>query len=213
MATTAPLTTRIIRDRPELPRWWVRISISKQLTSPVGLEDSGCRSRRPSFCLSLPRWCCWSHLVPLFSTSWLVASSSAPGAGFVSSLGLSVGGLVHVLAATLGLSAILVSSATAFGIVKLIGAGYLVYLGLRTMLSRDDAEVGVSESPRGMWRIYRDGVIVNLFNPKAALFFFAFLPQFVDPARGNVALQFLGLGLLFEALGLMSDSTYALLAG
>ncbi|MEE9562627.1 MAG: LysE family translocator, partial [Thermoanaerobaculia bacterium] len=136
-----------------------------------------------------------------------------PKAGFVSSLGLSVGGLVHVLAATLGLSAILVSSATAFSIVKLIGAGYLVYLGLRTLLSRDNAELSVSESPRGMWRIFRDGVIVNLFNPKAALFFLAFLPQFVDPARGNVALQFLGLGLLFEVLGLMSDSTYALLAG
>ena len=146
---------------------------------------------------------------------YVVARSieQGPRAGFVSSLGLSVGGFVHVLAATLGLSAILVSSATAFGIVKMIGAGYLVYLGLRTLLNRDNAAPSVSDSPRGMWRIFRDGVIVNLFNPKAALFFFAFLPQFVDPARGNVALQFLGLGLLFEALGLMSDSTYALLAG
>ena len=146
---------------------------------------------------------------------YVVARSieQGPKAGFVSSLGLSVGGFVHVLAATLGLSAILVSSATAFGIVKMIGAGYLVFLGLRTLLSRDKAAPSVSGSPRGMRRIFRDGVIVNLFNPKAALFFFAFLPQFVDPARGNVALQFLGLGLLFEVLGMMSDSTYALLAG
>jgi threonine/homoserine/homoserine lactone efflux protein len=146
---------------------------------------------------------------------YIVTRSVEQGAkaGFVSSLGLSVGGLVHVMAATLGLSAILVSSATAFSIVQVVGAGYLVYLGLRTLLSRDEAVVGVAESPRGMWRIFRDGVIVNLFNPKAALFFFAFLPQFVDPARGNVAFQFLGLGLLFEALGLMSDSTYAVLAG
>ena len=146
---------------------------------------------------------------------YVVARSieQGPKAGFVSSLGLSVGGFVHVLAATLGLSAILVSSATAFGIVKMVGAGYLVFLGLRTLLSRDNAAPSVSGSPRGMWRIFRDGVIVNLFNPKAALFFFAFLPQFVDPARGKVALQFLGLGLLFETLGLMSDSTYALLAG
>lgn len=146
---------------------------------------------------------------------YVVARSveQGPKAGFVSSLGLGVGGFVHVLAATLGLSAILVSSATAFSIVKLIGAGYLVYLGVRTLLGRNQGTEGVAEGPRPMWRIFRDGVIVNLFNPKAALFFFAFLPQFVDPAKGHVALQFLGLGLLFEMLGLMSDSTYALLAG
>jgi threonine/homoserine/homoserine lactone efflux protein len=146
---------------------------------------------------------------------YVVARSveQGPKAGFVSSLGLGVGGFVHVLAATLGLSAILVSSATAFSIVKLIGAGYLVYLGIRTLLGRSQGAESVAESPRTKWRIFRDGVIVNLFNPKAALFFFAFLPQFVDPAKGHVALQFLGLGLLFEMLGLMSDSTYALLAG
>ena len=146
---------------------------------------------------------------------YVVARSieQGPKAGFVSSLGLSLGGFVHVLAATLGLSAILVSSATAFSIVKLIGAGYLIYLGIRTLLGRNQGAEGVAESPRTMWRIFRDGVIVNLFNPKAALFFFAFLPQFVDPDKGHVALQFLGLGLLFEMLGLMSDSTYALLAG
>lgn len=146
---------------------------------------------------------------------YVVARSieQGPRAGFVSSLGLSVGGFVHVLAATLGLSAILVSSAAAFSIVKLIGAGYLIYLGIRTLLGRYQETKSVTESPRTMGRNFRDGVIVNLFNPKAALFFFAFLPQFVDPTKGRVALQFLGLGLLFEVLGVMSDSTYALLAG
>jgi threonine/homoserine/homoserine lactone efflux protein len=133
-------------------------------------------------------------------------------AGFASVLGIATGTLVHTAAAALGLSALLASSAVAFGVVKYVGAAYLVYLGVRRILARepDDDRAGIER--RSLGRIYRQGVLVNVLNPKTALFMFAFLPQFVDPARGPVPLQIVLLGSLLAALGILSDGTYALLA-
>lgn len=146
---------------------------------------------------------------------YIVARSIDQGrlAGLVSVLGISVGTLVHVAGAALGVSAILVSSALAFTVVKTAGALYLVYLGiqkLRTPVERAQVET-VAAQPLGP--IFRQGVIVNLLNPKLALFFFAFIPQFVDPARGSVGLQMLFFGVLLVMMGITSDSAYALLAG
>jgi threonine/homoserine/homoserine lactone efflux protein len=119
-----------------------------------------------------------------------------------------------VLAASLGLSALLASSALAFAAVKYAGAGYLIYIGVRRILSRTDTPATELELPRRtLGRLYRDGFVVNLLNPKTALFFLAFLPQFVNPSRGAVAFQIAFLGLLFTLMGLMSDGLYALVAG
>lgn len=136
------------------------------------------------------------------------------GAGVASVLGIHVGTLVHLTAATVGLSAILVSSATAFTIVKVLGALYLIVIGIRTLLGRSDpADTDPQRPPRRRRRDFAEGVVVNVFNPKTALFFLAFLPQFVDPARGQASLQILVLGLTFMLLGLVTDSIWALAAG
>ena len=115
--------------------------------------------------------------------------------------------------AALGISVLLVASALALTVLKYVGAAYLIYLGLRTLLKRENSEEVDTVQPRKLSRVYFQGVIVNVFNPKTALFFFAFLPQFVDPARGSVALQVHFLGGLFALLGMCSDSMYAILAG
>jgi threonine/homoserine/homoserine lactone efflux protein len=134
-------------------------------------------------------------------------------AGVVSAAGIAVGTLFHVAAAVLGLSALLASSARAFSVVKYLGAAYLVLLGVRVLLRRDSPEIAVSENDLSLRRIFAQGVLVNLLNPKTALFFLAFLPQFVDPSRGHVSAQILFLGVSFALLGLSSDSSWALLAG
>ena len=154
-------------------------------------------------------------LIPGPAVLYIVARSLAQGrrAGLVSVLGLSTGALAHVAAAALGLSALLVASATAFGVVKSLGAMYLVWLGLRTLLARDAAADIETPAPRSARRLFRDGVIVSLLNPKIAVFFLAFLPQFADPARGAVAFQVLLLGLLYVGMALVTDSAYAMLAG
>ena len=134
-------------------------------------------------------------------------------AGLVSAGGIATGTLGHCLAATLGLSALLVSSALAFQCVKYLGAAYLVYLGIRTLRRSDLALVeAVRERPLH-GRIFGQGMLVQLLNPKAALFFLAFLPQFVEPARGHATAQILFLGILFTVIGYFSDSAWALLAG
>jgi threonine/homoserine/homoserine lactone efflux protein len=136
------------------------------------------------------------------------------GAGLASVLGIHVGTLVHLTAATVGLSAILVSSATAFTVVKVLGALYLVVIGVRTLLGRaDPADTDPQRPSRRRRRDFAEGVVVNVLNPKTALFFLAFLPQFVDPARGQASLQILVLGLTFMLLGLVTDSIWALAAG
>jgi threonine/homoserine/homoserine lactone efflux protein len=132
------------------------------------------------------------------------------GAGLASVLGVATGGLLHVVAAAAGLSAILAASALAFNVTKLAGAAYLVVLGVRRILRAGQGEEGTAR-PTSFRRIYVQGVVVQMLNPKAAVFILAFLPQFVDPA-GGVALQVLVLGTFFVALGVCSDSAWALLA-
>ena len=154
-------------------------------------------------------------LIPGPGVLYVVACSVEQGyrAGLVSVVGLSVGALAHVAAAAAGISAILLASATAFGVVKALGAGYLVYLGIRTLLS-GPAAAGLDPVPRrSLRRLFSDGVIVSVTNPKIALFFLAFLPQFADPARGSIPRQIVLLGLLYIALALITDGAYALLAG
>jgi threonine/homoserine/homoserine lactone efflux protein len=130
-------------------------------------------------------------------------------AGLVSVLGIHLGTVVHVLAAALGISAVLAASQTAFDIVRYAGAAYLVVLGVRTLMRRVDDDAASPETAP-LRRIFWQGVVVNVLNPKTALFIVAFLPQFVDPSRGSATAQVLVLGGVFIALGLVSDSTYAL---
>ncbi|MBV8959704.1 MAG: LysE family translocator [Actinobacteria bacterium] len=154
-------------------------------------------------------------LIPGPAVLFIVARSVEHGrrGGLVSVLGIHTGTLVHVAAAAVGLSAILVRSAALFTTVKLVGAAYLIALGVRRLVrpARSSEETTTSDS--ALRRVYWQGVVVNVLNPKTALFFFAFLPQFVHPERGHVGLQVLVLGATFVVLGAMSDSTYALLAG
>jgi threonine/homoserine/homoserine lactone efflux protein len=154
-------------------------------------------------------------VVPGPAVLYIVAQSIDRGrlAGVVSALGVAVGGLVHVTAAAIGLSSLLVSSATAFNLVKYAGAAYLVGLGLWTLLRhRDEPSVEIPKE-RKLSRRFWQGVVVNVLNPKTALFFFAFLPQFVDPEKGSAAVQIGVLGLVFVALAVASDSLWALAAG
>jgi threonine/homoserine/homoserine lactone efflux protein len=152
-------------------------------------------------------------VVPGPAVSYIVVQSVDKGrrAGLFSALGVASGGLVHVAAATAGLSALIASSATAFTAVKLVGAAYLIVVGIRRIRSRE-ADGDVAAEPADHRRLYTQGVVVNVLNPKTALFFLAFLPQFVDPHRGSVTLQIAFLGVIFVAIALTSDALYALLA-
>lgn len=155
-------------------------------------------------------------LIPGPAVLYIVARSVAQGrlAGFVSDLGIHTATLVHALAAALGLSVLLLSSALAFSIVKYAGAAYLIWLGLKKIFGPAEAAGSDGALARYSYaRLFRDGFIVNLLNPKTALFFFAFLPQFADVSRGHVAMQIAFLGLVFTLLGLFTDGCYALLAG
>jgi threonine/homoserine/homoserine lactone efflux protein len=154
-------------------------------------------------------------LIPGPAVLYIVARSVAQGrtAGLVSVLGIHAATFIHVLAAALGLSVLLLSSALAFSIVKYAGAAYLVWLGLRKIFGPAEASGTNGELPRySHAKLFRDGFVVNLLNPKTALFFFAFLPQFVELSRGHVAMQIALLGLLFAVLGFFTDGAWALLA-
>src|SRR5688572_20480078 len=154
-------------------------------------------------------------VVPGPAVLYIVSQSIDRGrlAGFVSALGIAVGALVHVAAAAIGLSSILVSSATAFNVVKYAGAAYLVGMGLWTIFTRREEGEVSAPSERRLRRRFGQGVVVNVLNPKTALFFFAFLPQFVDPDKGSAALQIGVLGLVFVVIAVVSDSLWALAAG
>jgi threonine/homoserine/homoserine lactone efflux protein len=154
-------------------------------------------------------------VVPGPAVLYIVAQSIEHGrtAGLVSMLGVQVGGLVHVAAAALGLSALLVQSSVAFNVVKYAGAAYLVFLGLRKLFARERFETTGERPPRQLDRLFRQGIVVNILNPKTALFFFAFLPQFVAVEKGSVGLQIAVLGLLFILIAVVSDGLYALAAG
>ncbi len=146
---------------------------------------------------------------------YIVARSIDQGrmAGIVSTLGVAMGTLFHVVAAALGVSALLVSSALAFNVVKYLGAAYLIYLGVRKLLTKETvAHLQIIEH-KSLSSIFFQGIIVNLLNPKTALFFFAFLPQFADVTHGSVAMQIFVLGTIFVTLGIFSDSLWAIVAG
>ena len=154
-------------------------------------------------------------LTPGPAVLYIVARSIEQGrtAGLLSVLGIHLGTTVHIAAAALGVSALLMSSALAFATIKYLGAAYLIWLGLRTLMTKGLDPTALTPRRAPLMRVFHDGFIVNLFNPKTALFFLAFLPQFVEPARGPVAWQILLLGLIFMSLGIVSDGMYALAAG
>ena len=131
----------------------------------------------------------------------------------VSTLGVHTGVLVHTLAAAVGLSAVIATSALAFSFVKYAGAAYLIYLGVKTMLG-DAQTLVVGETPPARFReIYYQGLITNVLNPKVILFFLAFLPQFVDPARGHISMQCVSLGILMVVVTLPVDLAVGLAGG
>jgi threonine/homoserine/homoserine lactone efflux protein len=156
-------------------------------------------------------------LVPGPAVIYVVARSVEGGrlTGLVSVLGVELGTLLHVVFAAAGLSAIVVSSAVAFSVVKWLGAAYLVWLCLRQFLGRDggDQEAPLSGSGENRLRVFSQSVLVQVLNPKVALFFLAFLPQFVDPSRGAAWTQVVVLGATLATLGLFTDGLYALLGG
>jgi threonine/homoserine/homoserine lactone efflux protein len=174
--------------------------------------------------LQMPTWSSLSlfitaALVLVFTpgpnTLYIIARSvqQGPMAGIVSSLGVQVGTLFHALAAAFGVSALLASSASALNVVKYAGAAYLIYLGLQTLLTRENNVGAQAIEKKSLKEVFYQGVLVNLLNPKTVLFFFAFLPQFIDAKRGAVAMQVLFLAALLSGLGFISDVTYALSAG
>jgi len=152
--------------------------------------------------------------IPGPAVLYIVFQSAEQGrrVGLASVAGVHLGTLVHVAAAAAGLSAVIVASSLAFSVVKYAGAAYLVYLGIRKLLERSD-EMRIERRREPLRRAFMRGTIVNALNPKTALFFLAFLPQFVAPDRGGVWSQALVLGFVFVGLGLVTDSLYALAAG
>lgn len=146
---------------------------------------------------------------------YIVSRSVEQGskAGLASTLGINAGTLFHIAAAAFGASAVLLSSAAAFTALKYAGALVLIWLGLRRLREQNREFEKAPIGPRGLRGAFLEGVVVNALNPKTALFFYAFLPQFVDMQQGNVAGQVLFLGLLFVALGIVNDGIYALVAG
>lgn len=151
-------------------------------------------------------------LIPGPAILYIVTRSVDQGrtAGLVSVAGIQVGALVHVFAAAFGVSAILATSATLFSLVKYLGAAYLIYLGVTRMLegkANTHTERPIEKS-HGV--LFREGVIVNLLNPKTALFFLAFLPQFANPATGNMVTQILILGAINIALAVICDGMWAI---
>ena len=143
------------------------------------------------------------NFTPGADTLYIVGRGTVQGAraGAVAALGIGAGCCVHILAAALGLSALLAASATAFTVVKLIGAAYLVYLGVSLWRSGPGKNGAAPLPPVPLRRVFAQGVLTNVLNPKVALFFLAFLPQFVDPDTPNKLLAFLFLGLVFNANG------------
>jgi threonine/homoserine/homoserine lactone efflux protein len=145
------------------------------------------------------------NISPGPDTAYIVGRSAQLGwkGGATAALGIGAGGLVHVIAAALGISALLAASATAFTAVKLLGAAYLVYIGMKMLLSQDGkgTEQEIEQRPISMTAVFQQGFITNVLNPKVALFFLAFLPQFIDTYTPFKVLAFLSLGLIFDFNG------------
>ncbi|MFI6900432.1 LysE family translocator [Nonomuraea sp. NPDC050394] len=151
-------------------------------------------------------------VVPGPAVLFIVTRSVAQGraAGMVSVLGVHAGSLVHVAAAALGISALLAASATAFTIVKFAGVAYLLFLGVRKLLSKPADEEAVEFPVQSRRRMFWEGFVVNVLNPKTAIFFLAFLPNFTSPESGPIGPQILLLGAIWVVLGLASDGVVAL---
>ena len=153
-------------------------------------------------------------IVPGPAVLYITARSASQGrtAGLVSVLAIETANLIQAVAAALGLSAILLSSALAFDVVKYLGAAYLIYLGIRKLISSNNSSEVEEIKKESLSRIYWQGFVINLLNPKTALFFFAFLPQFINPNAGNPTSQSLLLGFIFVGMAIITDSLYALAA-
>ena len=153
-------------------------------------------------------------IIPGPNILYLIARSIHQGrmAGLASVLGIEAATVVHICAATLGLSSLLLSSALAFNIVKYLGAAYLIYLGIRKLLSRDEDKVDEFVVEGSLLQVFSQGFLVNLLNPKTAMFFFAFLPQFVRAGHGNATMQILSLGLILVVLATSIEVAYVLLS-
>jgi threonine/homoserine/homoserine lactone efflux protein len=152
-------------------------------------------------------------VIPGPAVLFIVARGISQGrlAAFASVLGVAVGSFIHVIAAVVGLSALMAGSALAFSVVKYVGAAYLIYLGVMTLLKKRTPEVNPKIERKSHRRLFVDGIVVNVLNPKTALFFLAFLPQFADPAHFTE--QALLLGAVFVVLAILSDGTYAMISG
>ncbi|HET6805092.1 MAG TPA: LysE family translocator [Frateuria sp.] len=159
--------------------------------------------------------CLALNLTPGLDTFYILARSGREGraVGFAAALGINAGCLVHTAAAVLGVSAVLMTSALAFSLLKYLGAAYLVWIGLRMLLSRTAERAPAATRGRGMDAAFRQGLLTNVLNPKVALFYLAFLPQFVAPQGGQPQLALLVLGVSFIGTGLSWSLVLALLGG
>lgn len=155
-------------------------------------------------------------IIPGPAVFYIMARSIDQGkkAGLISVLGVVFGGSIHVLSGAIGVSAILMTSATAFNIVKYLGAAYLIYLGCKTLFSssgKTASEIPIAPRKK-LIKIFYQSMLVEVMNPKTALFFLAFFPQFISPSAGSVPVQFLLLGIIYISLAFISDGLYAILA-
>jgi RhtB (resistance to homoserine/threonine) family protein len=156
------------------------------------------------------------NLAPGQDTFYIVGRSLAQGTriGVVSALGINAGSVVHTFAAAIGLSAILAASASAFMVLKLVGAAYLVYLGVRMLIASSATSGPTATLPaQSTWTAFRQGMLTNLLNPKVALFFLAFMPQFIDAESATKVLAFIVLGATFVCTGTTWCLILALAAG
>lgn len=141
------------------------------------------------------------------------ATSSGTRVGLATGAGIAAGDLIHSFMAIVGISAIVATSAVLFSIIKYIGAAYLVYLGIRAFLHKTPADTATAGLPISAGKAFRQAILAEVLNPKTALFFLAFLPQFVRPENGSVMLQLTILGIVFVLLGLVSTAVFAMCAG
>jgi len=153
-------------------------------------------------------------IVPGPDMLYIISRSTGQGrsTGVVSCLGIATGGLLQTTAVALGISSLFLVVPIAYDIIKYVGAAYLVYLGIRFILSREEMLASSHDGKADFRKAFLQGSLTTLLNPKVALFYVAFLPQFVDPTRGHVPLQLLILGLLFNITSLAVDTSVALLA-
>ena len=192
----------ITSDAPPNPKRWIEAKLSRAVPSLSALELFAIAA----FALIV---------IPGPAVLYIVSQSVGHGrrGGLAAVFGVEIGAFTHVAGAALGVSAIIASSATAFSVLKFAGGAYLIVLGIKRLRERDSAALPGGESGRPHSSIFKQGMIVSALNPKTALFFLAFLPQFIDPDRGHVALQAMILGFVFVAIATVSDAVWAIGAG